>query len=166
MRALQLTDKQFGRWLVVARGDNSLQGKTQWLCQCVCGEFSLVLGTSLTRGFSQSCGCLSIEKTSKRNATHGATKSNKDKSIYNIWCTMKARCSNPNSHKYKSYGGRGIRVCDRWRDSFENFLNDMGERPGKGYSIDRIDNDGNYEPGNCHWATAKEQRLNQRKVGV
>jgi hypothetical protein len=93
---------------------------------------------------------------------HGHACRHPRSSEYNCWGSMIARCTNPNDPGWKNYGGRGIRVCERWRNSFENFLADMGLKPSPGLSIERVENDGNYEPGNCRWATRKEQRANQR----
>jgi hypothetical protein len=108
---------------------------------------------------TKSCGCLQRERTSAAKATHGRTNTVE----HIIWRNIRARCNNPRNRQYSDYGGRGIRVCDEWSKSFEAFLADMGERPAPHLSLDRIDNDGNYEPSNCRWATREEQQRNTRK---
>lgn len=148
-----MTGKVFGRWTVV-----SYSGKKRWLCRCNCGEERSVIGTALRDGSSTSCGCLRKENALSAVVTHGMYAT----SIYKIRTQIIQRCHNPNSYAYQGYGGRGISVCQSWRDSFEAFLEDMGPRPSPQHSIDRIDNDGNYEPGNVRWATAHEQLLNRR----
>ena len=120
-----------------------------WLFKCDCGNEKVILVSSVKRGDTKACGCL--------NRIHGMTKTKTHKS----WTGMRARCLNKNNSNYKNYGGRGITVCDRWLKGFENFYKDMDECP-KGKSLDRIDNDGNYEPKNCRWATPKEQSNNSR----
>lgn len=132
-----------------------------WLLRCDCGNDREAPAYLLREGRVTSCGCLALEQARAQglsNRTHGATKTLE----YKSWCHVKDRCTNPRAKKFPSYGGRGIKVCERWLKSFEAFFADMGQRPSPQHSIDRINNDGNYEPGNCRWATKKEQSRNQR----
>jgi hypothetical protein len=150
---VDLTNRRSGR-LMAQWPVGKKQGKVYWLCVCDCGGLKFIPSNSVLHQRARSCGC------SRR--THGY-RTGKGASIYRCWLDLWARCTNPKCRAWKNYGGRGIRVCERWR-KFENFLKDMGIKPSLKHSIDRYpNNDGNYEPGNCRWATAKEQIANRRK---
>lgn len=131
----------------------------RFICLCDCGNEKVVMLSNLKNGSTNSCGCLNKEKVSVRSKTHGDSGSPE----HRTWKLMKRRCDYPKGNRWIHYGGRGIKVCDRWLNSYENFLNDMGRKPTPKHSIDRINPDGNYEPSNCRWATAKEQSKNQRR---
>lgn len=156
---LNLISKRFNRLTVTRRAANSSSGKTRWVCRCDCGTKVTVIGTDLNSGHSQSCGCLHRELLKSQKTTHGQS----DSLEYKSWCNLRSRCYNKNNPKYSRYGGRGIKVCKRW-DDFATFLQDMGHKPKRGYSIERRNNDGNYEPKNCVWADAKTQARNTRRT--
>lgn len=157
--------ERVGRLTVIEAAHLTDQGRF-YRCACDCGGEVTVRGASLVRGNTRSCGCLKRELTAamgKARATHGHTVGGKPTPTFNSWRSMRDRCYLRSNGAYAMYGGRGTTVCDRWRDSFENFLADMGERP-PGTSLDRIDPFGNYEPGNCQWSTPTEQARNRRKT--
>ncbi len=152
----------FNRWTYLGQDSNPQTTRRVSLFRCSCGTERFVNTLSVVQGRSKSCGCQRVDSARNQRRTHGRSQDGAG-SAYLSWANIFARCFNPNANKYKDYGGRGITVCERWH-SFENFLADMGERP-LGTTIDRWpNNNGNYEPGNCRWATPKEQMFNTRST--
>ena len=156
-----LTGRVFGR-LTVESQAGIRSHSAIWNCVCSCGNSVVVDGGSLKSGGTSSCGCFRRDANRAKWTKHGHSPESGNSPTYRSWAGLVARCTNPNHHDWRYYGGRGITVCDRWRD-FSNFLSDMGEKPENKNSIDRINNDGNYEPGNCRWATQLEQVRNSRR---
>lgn len=168
----ELTGQVFGRLTVIAFDSVGKDYATKWLCRCECGNESIAIGKNLVAGRTRSCGCqrgggwgwASRDRTQLHGAvfrSHGMTES----PLYTTWINMKQRCNNPKREDYRIYGGRGIRVCDEWQNSFETFYRDMSPTWQPGLTIDRIDTNGNYEVGNCRWVPMSDQWKTRRSHG-
>jgi hypothetical protein len=156
VRKVDIAQQKFGRLFVLRRVENR-GGHTAWLCKCACGETTIARTSDLRCGRTLSCGCLRNERNQERTK-HGRS----DSPEFQAWHRAKRRCTDPRVSTYRHYGGRGIRMCERWLNDFAAFYEDMGPRPD-GHTLDRIDVNGNYEPGNCRWATWTQQTNNMRR---
>lgn len=158
----EMTGHRFGKLLVQQMVGKSANGLVRWACVCDCGGTKVVNGASLRRGTTRSCGCLVVDVQRSRLTRHGHKSGGGYSPEYTAWSNIVARCTNPGAQAWANYGGRGITVCERWRADFTAFLADVGPRPSRAHSIDRINNDGHYEPGNVRWATRDVQARNRR----
>ena len=159
-RTIDLTGQRFGMLVAIKRGSphqSPSRKQVTWVCKCDCGETVTVQRSGLRNGATLSCGCLRGKVDAAKSALFASRKAE-----YNCWSSMKDRCLNRNNQDFAIYGGRGIKVCDRWSESFGAFFEDMGARPSARHSIDRINSDGDYEPSNCRWALPCEQNRNKR----
>lgn len=154
-----IAGRRFGRLVAIRRTPNNKGRQTRWLCICDCGIETTVNRGGLTTGNTQSCGCLGRERSGDAQRVHGLI----GHPDYDLWAGMVARCNNKNHTAFRYYGGRGIKVCERWRN-FGFFISDMGDRPSRAHSIDRIDTDRGYEPGNCKWELLSVNSRRQRKT--
>lgn len=161
---IDLTGRQVNDWTVIQHTTMGSRKVSAWLCRCVCGVERPVAAANIRSGRSRGCGCKKLARIGEANTHHGHSKGGKVSSEYVTWRNMHARCYNPKSKAYRHYGARGIRVCNRWRCSFENFLADMGPRPDPKFTIERKNNDLGYSPDNCIWADCCVQNNHRTNV--
>ena len=157
-KRIDLTGQQFGRLTVLKFAEMDKGRNSKWLCECECGNEKIVYMSGLRTGDSQSCGCLMKERVRKAVTIHGMTGS----AVHNAWNFIKKSCYNINDKEYEKYGAKGIKLCERWKDSFENFYEDMGDRPSDTYILGRINTKDNFEPSNCKWMTRIEKNNNRK----
>lgn len=157
-RAVNIVNQKFGRLLALGPVGRGNDGGILWHCRCDCGAEPIVAGAHLRSGHSTSCGCYQSDVTTKRSTSHGMSRTKE----YQAWLSMVKRCTNPNDSYYADYGGRGITVCDEWRSNFVAFYDHIGKMSFEGATVDRIDNELGYIPGNVKWSTQKEQARNRR----
>jgi hypothetical protein len=157
---IDITNQRFGRLTVKEQSTNSIHNRVRWVCLCDCGNEIVAIAGSLRNGDTRSCGCLHKETIGQIAFKHGGSGTPENRA----WQNMKTRCLNSNNHAYNDYGGRGISVCPEWRESFETFYKYMGPRPSPAHTLERNNVNGNYEPGNCRWATRTEQARNKRNT--
>ena len=156
--ALNLIGNKYGRWTVIDRAEN-INGRTAWICKCECGTEKVIKIHDLRNKRTNSCGCLRKENTKSMFSKHGLS----NHRLFKIWTSMKTRCYNKNATNYERYGARGISICDEWNNDFMKFYNwSINNGYSDNLTIDRVNNNGNYEPSNCRWATVKEQNSNKR----
>ena len=169
MTKKDLTGQKFGRLVVLEEAGKDKHRAILWKCQCQCEKGSIVIiyGNSLRKGKTKSCGCFNKEKLKETHTKHGHTKNGKETPVYIIWQNMLARCYGPSNKDYHNYGGRGIKICNRWlgKHGFENFYEDIGKYRPEGKTLERINNDGHYKPENCTWITKQEQQWNTTAKG-
>lgn len=164
-KMIDVTGEVFGRLTVIEPIRQRGKKEIYWRCQCSCGKLTLVMAQNLREGKIQSCGCYKAERVSTRLSVHRHSRigaAQKPSPEYKAWCAMRDRCNRQNHIAYKNYGGRGIKVCSEWEASFTAFLAHIGPKPTPAHTVDRINVDGNYAPGNVRWATRKEQAANKR----
>ena len=162
-KGIDLTSMRFGRLIALRQvvGPNPKITGAYWVCVCDCGVEKVIRGQDLRNGLTRSCGCFNLDRRRELKTTHGQSKHY----LFKTWEGMVSRCHNPNDKDYRTYGARGIEVCELWRDDPAQFFKDMGPRP-EGTSIDRVDGDDDYRPGNCRWATALEQGANRSNANL